>query len=202
MDKKKTKRFYEKLDKLSQEAKDHPENFIPLEDFLKRYPITQPTDEADTYEKRPPKHCPSCGSINIHNQELRSRHPTSELYDAYCRDCQWSGDISPDISLNKGEKKTLHEIISIIKNLKPHLAQQYGVETIGVFGSWVTGKQTPKSDIDILVTFKEEAYPGLFEFMNLEEFLSKQLGVKSRFGFKKALKPHIGKRILEEVVNV
>ncbi|MGD0070179.1 MAG: hypothetical protein ABSB71_01295 [Candidatus Bathyarchaeia archaeon] len=46
-----------------------------------------------------PRRCPNCGSTNIHIQELESPHNLSELYDVYCRDCKWSGDISPDLSL-------------------------------------------------------------------------------------------------------
>jgi hypothetical protein len=97
----KTRRFYAELQKRSQEAKEHSENLTPIEDFLKRHPITEPTNENNNHEKRPPKHCPNCGSTNIHNQELESRHPISELYDTYCRKRQWSGDISPDIPLGK-----------------------------------------------------------------------------------------------------
>ncbi|MGD6806190.1 MAG: nucleotidyltransferase family protein [Candidatus Bathyarchaeia archaeon] len=98
--------------------------------------------------------------------------------------------------------KNLKEITSTIEALKPLLSERYGVETIGVFGSYTRGEQTKKSDVDILVTFKEADYPGLFKFLELEEFLSKKLGVKVDLVSKKALKPHIGKRILEEVVMV
>ena|GEM_PF-3270012 len=38
-----TSKFYKKLDKLSQDAKEHPEDFIPLEEFLKCCPISQQT---------------------------------------------------------------------------------------------------------------------------------------------------------------
>jgi hypothetical protein len=105
-----SQKFFKELDRLSQEAEDHPENLIPLNDILKKYPITEQTEEVNDYEKRPPKHCPNCGSINIHNQELISRHPTSELYDTYCRDCEWSGDISPDIpsTQKKATKNSTH----------------------------------------------------------------------------------------------
>lgn len=46
-----------------------------------------------------PKRCPNCGSTNIHVQELVSPLDLAELYDVYCRECGWSGDISPDLSL-------------------------------------------------------------------------------------------------------
>jgi predicted nucleic-acid-binding Zn-ribbon protein len=52
-------------------------------------------------EKLKPKHCPNCGSANINNQEMDAPSDSSELYDTYCRDCEWSDDISPDIPLSK-----------------------------------------------------------------------------------------------------
>ena len=52
-----------------------------------------------------PKHCPKCGSTNIHNQELEPSNDLEELYDVYCRDCEWSGDISPDLPLNPKQSK-------------------------------------------------------------------------------------------------
>lgn len=52
----------------------------------------------------------------------------------------------------------------------------------------------------MLVEFDEPV--GLFEFMDLEMYLSDVLGVKVDLVSKKALKPHIGKSILEEVIMV
>jgi predicted nucleotidyltransferase len=98
--------------------------------------------------------------------------------------------------------KTLKEITSTIETLKPLLNERYGVETIGVFGSYTREEQTPTSDIDILVTFREEAHPGFFKFLELEEFLAKKLGVKVDLVSKEALKPYIGRHVLEKVVMV
>ena len=98
--------------------------------------------------------------------------------------------------------KKLKEITAAIETLKPLLSERYGVETIGVFGSYRRGEQTKNSDIDILVTFREDAHPGFFRFLELEEFLAKQLGVKVDLVSREALKPYIGKHILEEVVMV
>jgi len=98
--------------------------------------------------------------------------------------------------------KTLQEIKFTLETLKPTLTERFGVETIGVFGSYTRGEQTKKSDIDILVTLTKDAHVGLFEFLDLEEFLTNKLGVKVDLGTKASLKPHIGKRILEEVIMV
>jgi predicted nucleotidyltransferase len=54
--------------------------------------------------------------------------------------------------------------------------------------------------VDVLVEFEEPV--GLFEFMDLEMYLSDLLGVKVDLVSKKALKPHIGERILKEVILI
>jgi predicted nucleotidyltransferase len=95
---------------------------------------------------------------------------------------------------------TLKNITTTLETLKPQLKERFKVKTIGVFGSYVHGEQTSKSDIDVLVDFEEPI--GLFAFMDLEFYLSDALGVKVDLVSKKALKPHIGKRILEEVIIV
>ena len=96
--------------------------------------------------------------------------------------------------------KTLKEIKSTLETIKPTLKAQFKVKTIGVFGSFVRGEQKQQSDVDVLVEFEEPV--GLFEFIDLEMYLSDLLGVKVDLVSKKALKPYIGKRILEEVVMV
>ncbi|MGD0204758.1 MAG: nucleotidyltransferase family protein [Candidatus Bathyarchaeia archaeon] len=96
--------------------------------------------------------------------------------------------------------KTLEEIKTELETLKPTLKERFGVETIGVFGSYTRGEQTKKSDIDILVTFRQDAQIGFFKFLELEEFLTKKLGVKVDLVTKNALKPFIKDRVLRETV--
>jgi hypothetical protein len=85
---------------------------------------------------------------------------------------------------------------------KTELKRKFKVKTIGVFGSYVRGEQKQGSDVDILVEFSEDAEIGFFKFLDLEEFLSRKLGVKVDLVTKNALKPYIGERILQEVVMV
>ena len=98
--------------------------------------------------------------------------------------------------------KTLEEIKARLERLKPTLKEKFEVETIGIFGSYTRGEQSKKSDVDILVEFSEDAEVGFFKFLDLEEFLARKLGVKVDLVTKNALKPYIGKRILQEVVMV
>ena len=96
--------------------------------------------------------------------------------------------------------KKLSKIKEIIKQHKKELEQRFKVKEIGVFGSYVRGEEKRRSDIDILVEFKEPV--GLFEFMDLEEHFEKLLGGKVNLVSKKALKPRIGRYILEEVIYI
>lgn len=98
--------------------------------------------------------------------------------------------------------KTLAEIKVRLEKLKPTLREKFEVETIGVFGSYVRGEQKRGSDVDVLVEFSDDAHVGFFRFLDLEEFLSQKIGVKVDLVTKDALKPYIGKRILQEVIMV
>ncbi|MCL6643162.1 MAG: nucleotidyltransferase family protein [Candidatus Bipolaricaulota bacterium] len=50
----------------------------------------------------------------------------------------------------------------------------YGVKRVALFGSVVRGEDSPKSDIDILVSFREPI--GLFALAGLRQELSERLG--------------------------
>jgi len=95
---------------------------------------------------------------------------------------------------------SLDDLRTTLRRLLPLLSERYGVESLGIFGSYVRGEQRPDSDLDLLVTF--HSAPGLFKFIELEHFLSDQLGVKVDLVMKESLKPRIGRRILSETVGV
>jgi uncharacterized protein len=92
------------------------------------------------------------------------------------------------------------EIIKIIINSKLEMESHYGVQRLGLFGSYVKEKQRKKSDIDILVAFNRDI--DLFDFLDLREFLESRLSIKVDLVMESALKPAIGKRILSEVEYV
>src|SRR3990167_4406210 len=94
----------------------------------------------------------------------------------------------------------IKRIKSEIEKSMPILKDRYKVKTIGIFGSYVRVKQKKKSDVDILVEFEE--VPGLLTFLEIENFLSDILNIKVDLVMKDALKPVIGKHILEEVINI
>ena len=96
--------------------------------------------------------------------------------------------------------KNLEEIEKILKHNKKELNEKYGLISIGIFGSYGRGEQYTKSDLDLLVEVRRPM--GFVKFIRLENHLTQLLGIKVDMVTKKALKPNIGKRILQEVQYV
>lgn len=96
--------------------------------------------------------------------------------------------------------KTVKGIKNVLKQHKLELQERFRVKEIGVFGSYVKNGQRKKSDLDILVEFTDA--PSFFQFIELENYLGKLLGIKIDLVMKSALKPVIGRHILNEVVYV
>jgi predicted nucleotidyltransferase len=94
----------------------------------------------------------------------------------------------------------LKNLRKILQDHKEEINKKYGVTEIGVFGSYVNNKQNDTSDIDILVDFNRAI--DLLTFVNLQNYLSDLLKIKVDLVMKKALKPKIGQRILQEVVDI
>ncbi|MBI2803470.1 MAG: nucleotidyltransferase family protein [Planctomycetes bacterium] len=88
----------------------------------------------------------------------------------------------------------------LLREQLPYLAARYHVASLGLFGSFLHGSQREGSDLDILVTFDET--PSLLRFIDLENYLSDQLGVRVDLALRDSLKPRIAKRVLREVVPV
>ena len=99
-----------------------------------------------------------------------------------------------------GDKMNIDEIKKTISEYRIKLVEKYYISQIGVFGSYARREQTQNSDIDILVDFFKPI--SLFEFIDMEEELSHLLKVKVDLVSLKALKPYIGKHILEEVQQI
>jgi len=95
--------------------------------------------------------------------------------------------------------KTLDEIKNILTQHKEELVDRYKVKEIGIFGSYIRGEQEVKSDVDILVEFKE---PIGLKFTELAEVLESILEVKVDLVSKGAIKPNRWRYIKEDLVYV
>ncbi|HYN44672.1 MAG TPA: nucleotidyltransferase family protein [Candidatus Limnocylindrales bacterium] len=96
--------------------------------------------------------------------------------------------------------KTLEEIIEAIKKRKNVLKEKYNVKEIGIFGSYVRGEQTEKSDVDILVDFYQ--LPDVFDLLKLERSLRGTLRCRVDVIRKQAIRKELRDRILSEVIRI
>jgi predicted nucleotidyltransferase len=94
----------------------------------------------------------------------------------------------------------LYEIKKQLRELMPVLKERYKVETLEIFGSYVRGQQTEKSDVDLLVTFR--APYSLWELIDAERFLRRKLHVRVDLVPKDSVKSGLKDRILSEATAV
>lgn len=97
--------------------------------------------------------------------------------------------------------RDLAHYVVLLRQHLPALREQYGVRSLGVFGSHVRGEQRRGSDLDLLVEFDDRLLT-LVQFIALEHYLSDLLEVKVDLVERNTLKPTIGRHILNEVVPV
>jgi uncharacterized protein len=99
-----------------------------------------------------------------------------------------------------GANQKLRRYQEILRKELPQLRVRFHIQSLGIFGSYVQGTARRESDLDVLVEFAQE--PGLFDFINCENYLSARLGVKVDLVMKETLKPRIGRHILREVIGL
>jgi uncharacterized protein len=92
-------------------------------------------------------------------------------------------------------------ILTAIRKHRSDLSR-FGVQSVGLFGSYVRNEQTEKSDIDLLIDFDAEKenfdnYMALCDYLDLL-FRNEKVEVVTKNG----LSPHIGPAILREVQYV
>lgn len=90
----------------------------------------------------------------------------------------------------------------ILAELKQHKIELHnlGVDKVGLFGSYVRGEQSDKSDIDILIEFipEKENFDNYMRVYDILEALFKT--DKIEIVTKNGLSPYIGPQILKEVL--
>ena len=96
--------------------------------------------------------------------------------------------------------KEIKKILKTLEDTKEIIYKKYKVKKLGVFGSYIKGKQQNLSDIDILVDFSEGA--DLIDFIGLALFLEDKLGCKVDLVPERALRDELKDSIHREAVYV
>ena len=79
--------------------------------------------------------------------------------------------------------------------IKERLESEHA-KSIAIFGSYSKGKETPESDIDILVEFSKPK--SLFDIARIERELSEDIGIKVDLVTEKSLSPYLKDRVDRE----
>jgi predicted nucleotidyltransferase len=92
----------------------------------------------------------------------------------------------------------LNDILIVLKHHKPIISRKYGVEKIGVFGSYARGTADDKSDIDLYVEFREKTVDNLLGLMvYLNEIFHQKIDLIHRHKYNNKV---LIKHIQDEVV--
>ena len=130
--------------------------------------------------KRYTKGCPSCPPCRVKSFLL-----------------YWSVRVYPggliDWCRETGCIVTEQEILNILRAEKPYLRSQFGLVSIGLFGSYAKGTQGPESDVDLLVELTEPRFDFL---VGVQVYLEEKIGKPVELVRKR---PGLSERFLRRV---
>lgn len=92
------------------------------------------------------------------------------------------------------------ELLNFLAEHREVLQQDFGVQSLDVFGSVARDEATKQSDVDLLVEFARPV--GLFGMFRLQDYLEDQLGCRVDLGTRDSLKPRFRQRVLAEAIHV
>ncbi len=103
--------------------------------------------------------------------------------------------------MKKKNSSSLNRILAVLRKHEPELRQTYGAAGIWVFGSYVRGEQSARSDIDLLVRF-EPGRKTFDNYMGLKFRLEEILGRKVDLITRESIRKEIREQVYAEAVNV
>ena len=95
---------------------------------------------------------------------------------------------------------TIEEIKNILNENKDYFTEKYNVNNFLLFGSYAKNLQTEESDIDLLVNFTKPV--DMFDFVDLQEYLTKIFNKKIDLGTVNGLKSFVKDSILKEALTL
>ncbi len=90
-------------------------------------------------------------------------------------------------------------ILRLLAAHKQELDSQ-GAKSLAIFDSVARDEARPDSDVDIIVEFSKPV--GMFEFIDLKNYLENLLGCQVDIGTAASLRPKMLERVLKEAVHV
>lgn len=88
-------------------------------------------------------------------------------------------------------------VLNFLRTHKDELSQRYGVEKIGLFGSYAKDEQHEGSDIDLAILSSNKDF---FVREDLREFLEKSLGAPVDVGYIDSFRSYYREQIDKEII--
>jgi predicted nucleotidyltransferase len=96
--------------------------------------------------------------------------------------------------------KSTTEIIHILKRFKQESAHKYGINSLGIFGSFARNQQDEASDLDIFVTLQESDF---FTLEKIKEELEQLIHFKMDIvNFRDSLRNSFKQNILKDAIYI
>ena len=89
------------------------------------------------------------------------------------------------------------EILRLLEQNAP-MIRQYGVRSLGLFGSAARGTAREDSDLDFVVEFEAKSFDA---YMDLKAFLERLLGCRVDLVLRGTIKPRLRETILNEALH-
>lgn len=103
--------------------------------------------------------------------------------------------------MNSSDKiYSVDEIKDTLDKNKEFLKNKFNAVNFMLFGSYAKGEQTSESDIDLLVEFDTSKNVDMFDFIDLQDYLTELFGKNIDLGTPKGLKNFIKNAILKEAI--
>lgn len=93
-------------------------------------------------------------------------------------------------------------IIQILHDHLPTLKEKYLLQTLGVFGSYSRGEETPGSDLDIIYETLPNTYLNLHNYLSLQKDLNQITHVKIDLVNKKYINEVVWLTAKKDVIHV
>jgi uncharacterized protein len=101
------------------------------------------------------------------------------------------------------DRLTREGILRLLRESRPQLAAQFGVERMGLFGSFARETAQAASDVDLIVELRR---PLGLRFIELVEYLERVLGrrvdVLTPAGLRGIRLPEVARQIEESLIDV
>jgi len=99
--------------------------------------------------------------------------------------------------------KSRQELVDILRAHKTYLSHEYGVQRIGLFGSFARNEANDQSDIDLVVEFNQPIGLRFLELSDyLERLLQRPVDLLTQSGIQAIRVRQLADRIQQSVIYV